>query len=138
MVARAGGDPVTYHPIDTYLRRSGLEEFADTLPPHQRSALLRAGRGAEHLDEVDPDWYLRLEPMLGWLCMSDACLCVGGLLRGHYYTALAAWHLDEEEARDMGFSAVDSTDPWVLFADYRALTECWRTLCQARCAGRAL
>lgn len=120
---------------DTYLCWESLEILAESLPPSERSALLRAGRGAEFLDEHEPGWHERLRPVLGWLDLGSQYFCVGGHLHGSYGAALAEWGLTDDEAADVGLEHVDTIDPLVILADYAALTEAWRTLTIARCAG---
>lgn len=119
---------------DTYLCWDQAELLA-TLTPREAEAWVRAARGAEHLDTVDPGWARRIEEMLPWLDMSSRALCIGGLCHGDYYAALEAWGLDEEEAHALGLSS-DVRDWRAREADYRDLTQVWTTLALMRC-GRA-
>lgn len=116
---------------DTYLCWDQAELLA-TLTPREAEAWARAARGAEWLDEVDPGWARRIEEMLPWLAMGDARFCVGGLCHGHYFDALDAWELTEEDGPDMGLEAW-STDPRERASQYHSLREVWRTLTLMRC-----
>lgn len=128
---------MTFHPVDTYLCWEGVEALAATLSPAERSALLRAGRCAELLDEVEPGWHERLEPVLSLLQMGDPHRCVMGLLLGGYRAGLAELGVDEDEAPALGLEHDAGVDPYAIAADYAALREAWTTLVLSRCGRTA-
>jgi len=121
---------------DTYLCWEQLEVLAETLTPTERSALLRAGRGAEWLDKHEPGWHERVDLQL--FDMRVCAWCIVGQVMGSYTQGLWDLGLTSEDAPDYGFDQAAGVDPIAIAADYAALREAWTTLILARCAGRAL
>lgn len=100
----------------------------------------RAARGATYLDDVDPDWYIRIDPEL--LSLADGGCCVLGQLHGTFLQGLSRAGLFNMSSApraslspvDYGFMCSQTGDDASETREYGNLNRAWRFELRRRCA----
>lgn len=98
----------------------------------------RVERGATYLDDVDPEWYLHVNP--DTLELGDGKQCVLGQMHGEFRLGLGRSHLISMSSAPRaslspvayGFKCVDNVpDEWKAY-DYELLTAAWKEAVRKR------
>lgn len=114
----------------TYLRRRWHRRRARRVTAG--GARERVARGAQYLDDVDPDWFLRIN--LKTLALQDGASCVLGQLHGDFRLGLGRarlFHLGTAPRAHLspvylGFHCVGDVEPSLQARDYANLNRAWR------------